>query len=297
MKKGIYLGFIFSIAVGLTDSVVAQSNITEFTPSALLKKGQFEINAFHSIYTQDELRDREGNRQSLGQRQTFLNGMYQFTTGVSDAGKVNIGLDVNVTRALYDLDGGSPFKVFGAADGRNYARTAVTSIGPRVKFNPFNSIPRLSLQSTFLFPVASDLETPQFLNHDRYTWFTQLFFDKSFGDKFQLFTEASFLYRINRNSTNSTNFFRLPLSVFFSYFPNQNLSFFGFAQYSPRFEEVSNGFDEQFGLSQRFTQLGIGTKIQLTERFGLEFSYGSFVNSRLDGAGNTINFAFRYLKR
>jgi len=296
MRK-LLIATILGLAFWPVSKAQSQSNIVNFTPSALFEKGQFEVQGFHSIYSQEAIRDRDGEKFDLSQRESFFNAMYQFTYGASKNGKLNVGLDVNVSRALFDSDKGSPFKVLGGASGGDQSRTVISSIGPRVKFNPIAKIPRLSVQSTFLFPVASDLESPFFVAHDRYTWFTQFFYDKSFGQRFQIFTELSWLYRINRNSNNSANFFRIPMSLFLSYFPTQKVSIFGFAQYSPRFEEVTNGFDSQFGLSQRFTQLGLGAKYQISDKLGLECSYGNFVNSRLDGAGESFNFGIRYIQR
>ncbi len=300
MKK-FHTSIVFFALLGLLllgkQSVKAQSNIVDFTPSALFEQGQYEVQVFHNIYTQKAVRNRAGEKVSLNQRQTFLNGTYQFTYGVSPSAKFNIGLDINATRAFYDNDQGSPFKALSPWEKGDSDRTIITTIGPRIKFNPVKSLPRLSVQSTFLIPVAKDQETPFFTNHDRYTWLTEVFFDKTFARDFQIFLATGFLYRINRRSQNQEDFFRVPLSVFLSYFPSQKISLYTFGQYSPRFETVSNGFDEQFGLSQRFTQFGAGIKYQATERLGLETSYGNFVNSRLDGAGSTFNFIVRYIRR
>lgn len=297
MVKRIFLALVLTSSYCSILAQDSESNIFNFTPSSLFQKGQYEIQNFNNIYTQTALRDRNGEKISLGQRQTFLNAAYQFTYGISKKGWINLGVEANFTRVLYDNDEGSFLNVLALGKDGTNTRSALTSVGPRVKINPIKSIPRLSLQSTFLFPTAPNLETPLFLAHDRYTWFTQLFFDKSIGDKFQLFLESSFLYRINRNSQIESNFFRTPLSAFISYFPFPDLSFFGNVQYSPRFNEVSNGFDSQFGLAQRFTQVGFGAKYQASDKLGFELSYGNFVDSRLDGAGQAFNLGIRYIHR
>lgn len=273
-----------------------QSNIQTYTPSKLLNQGEFEIKLFNGLYSQNELRDREGENVEIGQTQAFITSTLQLTTGLSKSSKFNFGVEINLTSARYGLaNDNSPTDFFGGDE--IYKETLISSIGPRVKFNLFKSIPRLSVQSTFLFPTSDKLEEDRFIAHDRYTWFTQFFYDRSFGEHWQVFLELDYLYRIDRNSTNERNFFRVPFSGFLSYFPSSKATIFAFSQYSPRFETVENSVEEQFGLSQWFTQIGLGAKYQLTRKLELELSYSDFALSRLDGAGYNLNFGLRYIHR
>lgn len=293
MKRKIsYL--LLLLLIGLT--VQAQeSNLEKYTPSVLLEKGTWDFLSFYSIYTQTQVRDREGDEVALGQRQSFLNAMYQVTYGVSESGRFNIGFDVHVNRAYYDDDEGSPLNVLWFGEG-DFSRTVVSAIGPRIRFVPVPSIPTLSVQSSFLFPVASDLEAPFFTAHDRYTWFTQLFYDLRLNAKWRIFMEVDFLYRLKRNEE-QVNFFRTPASAFLSYFPTSRTTLFGFAQYSPRFQNLSNEVEERFGFSNWFTQIGIGGRYQLMPNLSVELAYGNFVASRQDGAGYTLNLGLRYIKQ
>ncbi len=280
----------------LSPNPKGRSNLQVFTPSALFRKGQFEINFFNNLYTQTEVRNTEGDEIGLAQRQNFLSTMIQFTYGVSKSARVNVGLDLHINSASVDLESGSPFKhFFGEVDFRE---TVISYIAPRVKFVPFKKFPRVSVQSSLWIPIADDLENRdgRFIAHDRYTWLTQFFSDFSLGPKFQVFIEEAIFYRINRNSQQDNNFVRFFLSGFLSYFPTSKTTIFGFAQYAPRYETLDNGFDSQFGLSQWFTQVGLGAKYQLTPQVGLELSYGNFIASRRDGAGSAINFGVRFIK-
>lgn len=263
------------------------SNIQTFTPSALFEKGQFEVNTFTNLYRQTAIRDREGNTVSLNERQLFINSVWQFTYGVSDNKRFNIGLDVNVNHANYKPKG----------EGLNYTRTVVSAIGPRIKWNPFKSLPRFSLQSSLTFPIAKDLqgaESGRFVAWDKKTWWTQLFFDKNIGSQFQLFLEADVLLRFN-DLNFEEDFFRTPVSAFFSYFPSQKLTFYTMLQHSPAFGK--QGAISDFGQIRWFTQAGVGGKYQLSKRLQLELSYTNFFQSRADGAGQTFNLGLRYIKR
>lgn len=274
------------------------SNILKYTPAILLEKGKWETVSFYNLYTQNTGRNENGDSFDFNERQTFLNAMYQFTIGTSENGRFNIGFDITATQALYDGDRrGNPFKVLLFEDGE-FSRTVLSGIGPRVRVVPLASLPNFSIQSTFLFPVASEMETPRFTAHDRYTSFTQFFYDHELSRKWRLFMELDILYRIKRYS-NQVNFLRLPVSAFLSYFPNSKISIYGFSQYSPRYETVSNEIDEQYGLSEYFLQLGIGAKYQWTKRLGIEVSYGDFILSRGvngAGAGYALNLGFRYIR-
>ncbi|NMM47344.1 hypothetical protein [Marinigracilibium pacificum] len=285
---------IFIITVFFSINISAQeSNLEKYTPSILFSKGQWELNTFFNIYTQNSIRDKNGDKIELSSRQTYLNGLLQYTLGVSNNARINVGMDFMFNRSFYDSRSGNPLKVIYSGDG-DYQRTVLSAIGPRIRFVPIKEINNLSIQSTFLFPVAKNQEAPLFTAHDRYTWFTQIFFDQRLNNKWRLFLEGDVLYRIKRYS-DQTNFVRFPVSAFINYFPSSKASLYTNIQYSPRFENISNEFDEQFGFTSWFTQVGIGGKYQLTSKLGAELSYGNFINSRGDGAGYTINFGLRYI--
>ena len=268
------------------------SNLMNFTPSVLLNKGQVELNSFYNIYTQRNTRNAEGDKVALGGRQSFFNALYQVTFGVSKSSRLNLGFDVTVSSFS---DGSSPFSpVFQSGDVNEIA---IAAIGPSIRFTPFKKLNNLSVRSAFWFPGGSNLENRNgaFVAHDRFTWFTQVFYDMALNDHWRLFLETDLLYRFARRD-DQQDFFRTPLTGILSYFPSQNVSLFALYQYSPRFERVSNGFDEQFGLSQWFQQAGAGIKIQLTSKLGIEASTTTFFASRNDGGGTTLNLGFRYIK-
>lgn len=271
------------------------SNIVLFTPSALLRKGQIEVINFNNIYTQNRERNSEGEIMDLAQRQSFLTSIWQFTYGLTANGRFNAGFEFNLNRSRYGDRDLSPLSIFGFEDG-DFARNAFSAIGPRIKFLPFTKIPRFSIQSTLLLPVAAELEDPQFTAHDRYTWFTQLFFDHTFGTDWQVFLEADALYRFKRYEFQN-DFFRLPLSAFVSYFPSSKATIYVQSQYSPRFDIIrQEGVQNATLLTGWFTQIGIGGKYQITRKLNLEASYTNFVLSRSAGAGSTFNFGFRFLR-
>ncbi|MEM9052539.1 MAG: DUF547 domain-containing protein [Bacteroidota bacterium] len=271
-----------------------KSNLQIFTPSALFTKGEFEVNVFNSIYSQQERRDESGEIVDVNGTENFFTSMIQFTTGVSNTTRFNVGFDVFLSKARTVREDVSALDVFNNSEEAAFNKSLVSYVAPRIKWVPLKSVPRLSIQSALWIPVSDELETEGFVAHDRYTWFTQIFFDKNLGDDFQIFLEADLLYRFANEELHQYDFFRTPASVFLSYFPTNNSTIYVFSQYSPRFER---SIDENLGLTQWFAQFGVGGKYQITEKLGVELSYSDFALSRGEGAGHTLNFGIRYIHR
>ncbi len=268
------------------------SNLQDFTPSVLLRKGQVELKSFYNIYTQRMIRNAEGDNVDIEGRQSFFNIQYQFNYGATRSGRINLGFDLLFTTFS---DGSSIYSPVLRSGDNNLSVFA--AFGPAIRFTPFKKINKLSVRSAFWFPGGSSLESRDgfFVAHDRYTWFNQIFFDTELSDQWRLFLEVDFIYRIAKEAE-QVDFFRTPVTGILSYFPSPKVSLYGLYQYSPRFETVSNGFDEQFGLSQWFMQAGAGIKYQLTPSTEIELSYTNFFASRNDGGGETFNLGFRWIK-
>jgi len=290
-KSLFIVAFLFS---GFGFAQDQESNLLKFTPAVLFQQGGWDTQIYSSIYSQTFVRDRNGDSQFLDHRATFLTTFLDFNFGINQ--RINIGAELYFNRTSIDPNNQSSLNVLLNDDQTSY-RAGFSFFGPKVRWQPVKSLPTLSIQSTFLFPLAKNLETPIFLNHDRYTWYTQLFYDHAFSSKVRLFTDVGFLYRINRASTSSGNFFRVPIAFFLNYFPISTVSIFGFGQYSPRYGSISNEFTSIFGLTGWFTQIGLGAKYQVSPSIGLELSYSNLILSRNDGAGSNVNLGIRYIRK
>ena len=232
----------------------------------------------------------------LGRKETFFTGIIRFDYGVSQQSRLNVGFEANINGVRYDADpGSSPLRIFGGASNALAQRWELGTIGPRIRWQPFASVPKFSLTSTFLFNVRNDLERNEdfgFLTHNRKTWWTQFFYDKIWGD-FQFFGEIDLLYLFgtNNHSFDQDAFFRTPVTVFLSYFPSPKSTVNVNIQYSPAFTGLpGNDAGMSFNLNRSFTQAGAGAKYQLTRSLNLEILYTNFIFSRGEGAGQTFNF-------
>lgn len=274
-----------------------KSIIQTLTPSSLLKKGKFDFVLFNNIYTQNKY-DNNGETQ-LTNRSTFYGGLLQITYGATKSARVNIGIDINIKSVLNDSDrDGNPLKVLGASRS-DTSRTAISSIGPRIKFTPFKNINNFSIQSTFTIPIVENLEggAPEspWLDHNKYTWWNQFFFDKSFfNDKFQIFTEFDLLFRFKREST-QTSSLSTPTSVFVSYFPTGKSTVYSMIQHSPTFQLGDSDTGSTGDQQQNFTQYGFGAKYQVTDKFNLELLWTDFFRATNGGLGVTYNLGLRYV--
>jgi hypothetical protein len=292
--------------------MIPASNIQTYTPSALLKQGQFETQLFSNLYTQTQFRDENRTLQDAGGRQTYFSELIYVLYGVSKNRRFNAGMDINIKAVHLNSDkNSSMFKVFGFASDEN-SRTALASLGPKVKWAPFEKV-RFSIQSAFWIPVADDLEAdknglfnddgsfihPQkpWLDYNRYTWWNQLFFDHSFGSNFQLFAEFDFLFRFAKDASKYANNVEkdhqlsTPVSLFISYFPSTKITTYGMIQYAPTYGSSTNSST----LSSDYAQFGLGMKYQATSQLQLELLYSNFFTSMNGGAGQTFNLGIRYI--
>ena len=270
----------------------AQQGLQQFTPSILFDKGSWEFKSYQNLYSQqsafgDSPLEKVNTERG---RETFFTSINQFSFGLND--RINFGLDVWVKHVNLE-------------NGDFRTRTAISGIGPRIKIAPFRQLPRFSIQSTFLFPLADDLEgrAPDaeqpflFLETDRSLWLSQLFYDVPISSKWQLFFQQAFWYNIVRESFRENNFLQTQTSVFVSYFPTSRWTIFGMTEYFPTHYNDSNQSGE---LSfSYFVQSGAGLKYQLIPNLlELETLYTNFwAGSAGNGAGYTINFGIRVIRQ
>ena len=266
---------------------VAQNNLQNYTPSILFKKGDWEFKTFQNLYTQTKQFDADGSKVSKGFRETFFTSINQFLFGLND--QLNVGFDVWIKSSNNSADD------FGTTSG-------LTGIGPKIKIAPFKNLPRLSIQSTFLFNTVDDPEgangTRYFLEWDANLWLNQIYFDLPLNEKSQLFFQQAFWYRMTKDgSSTSKNFLETQTSIFYSYFPTSRWTIYGMTEYFPTHYDFGNNKPEVF--FAYFLQSGLGLKYQLVPNLiELEALYTNFWNgSEFKGAGETVNLGIRLIRQ
>jgi hypothetical protein len=260
-------------------------SLQRLTPSQLLFRGQYEIKIFNNLYTQTAFYDDQGSRVEDNKRSTYYTGAVNLLYGAGS--NVNLGLDLFIRSVYLDPMAGSPFSLFEFMGTFETSRTAVSSIAPKIKLAPFNKIPNIAIQTSVVFPIASDLEGKEngrpFLDNDAFQWWTQLFYDQLIGDRFLLYTEMGFFLRFRSESTD----FLTPAKLIFNYFYSTRWTVYLLTEVGPSWDG--------FGWNSYYSQLGAGTKFQLLSNLEIEGLYTIFPFGKNSGAGQTFNLGFRFV--
>jgi len=269
------------------------NNIQKYTPSVLFKRGQWEYKFFNNLYSQTMGFESNGNKVDYGNRSNYFTSINQFLIGVNS--NINIGADVWVNSVRVN-DGvkDSPFNVLKFENTPN-TRTEIAYAGPKIKIIPFKKLSHLSFQTTFLIPLADDMEGKKngrpYLNRDSYISITQIFYDYSIASKFQLFFQVSpWIYIAKNNPSDGSSRFSVssPTSIFFSYFPTKRLTFYVQQEFWPNYGNK--------GINSWFRQEGLGMKLQIIKgKLEAETSYTRFTLGANSGAGETFNFGLRII--
>jgi len=244
------------------------------TASQLMSVGTWELKAFQSVYAQV---DRNGFDRD-NSNSTYFSSFNQFIIGVtpglnvgldivwkknnlndlsenhwsnvfnSPVGRSSMQIPCDDPNANFSAD--SPCNTIGGTSENDYFQNAdrdtlfhnvqqgLAHLGPKVKFNIFKKIPRLTTQQTLYIPINKTVDG-QLIS------FTQFFHDQRLGAKASLFTELSFWMPIRPN-------FRIfPFArTFWSYFPNRHFSLYAMLSLPGEY--------------------GAGLKVNLTRRLEIE---------------------------
>ncbi|MEM6377326.1 MAG: DUF547 domain-containing protein [Bacteroidota bacterium] len=265
------------------NSIAAIGNsANRYVVSAAIAEGTTETKIFNNLYTQ-----RTGDGENLTQRSTFFTSFVSFLYGVNN--RFNAGFDLRYRRVANEALPNSAFGVFGSGDAGSF-RQGVTTIGPKIRWAPFEKLPNFSIESAFWFPIGEDLEGNgdlPFIDWNGATWWTQFFNDYTLSSKFSLFTEIDFLWEdIGNVEEGALNRVSTPATVILSYFPNPKTTLYVLTNYSPFWQE---NFDY-------FAQAGLGAKYQVNRNLEFEMLYTAFTNDFLqtnNGQASTLNFGIR----
>jgi len=281
----------------LTELAILPQNLQAFTPGSLLRKNQYDYTLFNTIYT--ETKSNWQGVNSSGFRNTFVTHLVQITYGITENSRVNIGLDINIknsgTSVDSTLNGLKP--AFSYQNGPS-SRAGITSLGARIKLQPFKSESNFSIQSTLAMPTIKFPEGNGALywaDWDRMTWWNQFFYTKAFGD-FQLFAEIDLLFRFKRYAT-QIGMLDIPTSVFLSYFPNNKITIYGMSQHVPRLTNNIHSLTTDWVIPANYTASGLGAKYQITRGLNIELLYTNFWRSTNSGQGSTFNLGIKYITK
>ena len=145
------------------DEETTKSVIQQYTPSILLKKGQWDIKWFNNLYTETEA-EFNGVKSDIP-RNTFFTSSVDIFTGISESNRVNVGLLLEFRSNV--IGGRDALDVFSFDGERGTARSGFTSFAPAIKFNPFKNVGNFTIQTAFHIPlIDNESEDGVFLDLD-----------------------------------------------------------------------------------------------------------------------------------
>ncbi|UKM65216.1 hypothetical protein GSB9_01779 [Flavobacteriaceae bacterium GSB9] len=266
-----------------------QSNIQTYTPSKLLKKGQWDIKWFNNLYTETEdLFGDNGTKRSIP-RNTFFTSTIDVFSGISDNNNFNIGVLLEFRSNV--VSGRNTFDVFKFDGASNSARSGFTSIAPAIKFNPIKTISNFTVQTAFHIPlIDNEVENGVYLDQKGFILQNRFFYDYSFANgDWQLFSELNTELNFGKKENSfANNSLRLTPGVFLSYFPSSKFTVLALVQHA-QLLDLGNNF------SQDFTAVGGGAKYQLNSVLNIEALYTNFIRGTSTGLGQTFNLGLRAL--
>ncbi len=284
---------IFTIlaAFFLVMTIQAQDSDWRYILSSTIPQGSIEAKLFNNLYTQQTRATTAG---PLTDRSTFFSSGLSFLYGVSS--RFNAGFDLRYRSVRNDLASSSPFKVL-KFENTLTSRHGITNFGPKIRYAPFESVPKFSIQSAWWFPAGDDLEgsgDKPYSDWNGSTFLTQFFSDFSLGSKWALFAEVDFFMEdISKAEDGGFNRISVPATAIFSFFPTKGVTLYAIGGYSPYLSWTGR----EAGDKDYFVQGGLGAKYQFSPAFEVELLYTAFSNEYLKfigGKAATFNLGFRY---
>lgn len=278
---------------------VGSTNLQTFTAGSLLRKNQYDLTVFNTLYTQQK--ENWLGQDVSGYRSTFVTNLVQITYGVTKNKRVNLGLDLNFryNGIVRDNDALSGISEAFRFTNDATSRAGLASVGLRARLQPFKEVPDFTMQTTFQMPtmrVAEGNGDLFWADWDRITWWNQFFYTKNFS-KFQLFAEIDLLFRFRRFE-NQIGMLDMPMSVFFSYFPTSKITLYAMSQHVPRFTNAINpDVQNDWIVPSNFTASGIGAKYQFSSQMNIELLYTNFWRGVNSGLGSTVNIGLKFISK
>ena len=247
-----------------------------------------EWRLFSNLYSQTRFFDPAGSKVNLSSRASYFTEIVQWNYGISS--RFNVGIDLLYKAVSLDPPGSTPLAIFHSGSNAE-AQSGLSGIGPKIRWIPFRSIPRLSIQSTLYFPVKKDMESrlsgKPFLEYDRLFLWTQINIDRMLHPQWQLYGGVDIWFRSDYSFDPQRFLLATPLKFIMSYFPGEKSAFYFLTEWTPTFGVPL--------ISAYYLQSGLGFKYFLSKQLEGELLFTSFYLGKNSGAGKTYNIGLRYI--
>ncbi|NNF35428.1 MAG: DUF547 domain-containing protein [Saprospiraceae bacterium] len=280
-----------------TASIIGSDQDIRYFTSYLYGPGQYELSMFNNYFT--ELRGENF-------RSNFFTSFLRYTHGYSK--KVNFAVDIKWRSVSFgDSDRISMFDALShgnegqtVIDDRevSFRKFGVSAIIPRVKYQPINTRPNLSIQHSIAIPTNYGTDGG-FLDWGSPSIYNDVFYDITVNSKSSIFLQASvWLENIGGalfRQSDGYYQFSTPLTFIYQYFPSRKTTLYALVNAAPQWGySVSDGGSDVTVVNDAYQQLGLGIKQYITEETQLELLYTKFFTARANSSAATFNVGVRY---
>lgn len=144
------------------------------------------------------------DRYRISRSENYINASY----GFSKNRRWDLGAQLRYSRLRIDETArNSPFKVFAGTDSSGTSYTGLSGVGLRLRTQPFESIPELTIQGSVNFPLIKNIETKSFLSADRIQTDLVTTFYKSIDDSWYLYLQGRYILQLANKDNNKTSHF------------------------------------------------------------------------------------------
>lgn len=280
-----------------TASIIGTGQDIRYFTSYLYGPGQYELSMFNNYFT--ELRGEI-------YRSNFFTSFLRYTHGYSK--KINFAVDVKWRSVSFgDADRISMFDALSHGnEGRtlvddrevSFRKFGISAIIPRVKYQPINTRPNLSIQHSIAIPTNYGSDGG-FLDWGSPSIYNDVFYDITTSSKSSIFLQASvWLENIGGaffRQSDGYYQFSIPLTFIYQYFPSRKTTLYTLVNVAPQWGySVSAGGSEVTVIDDAYQQLGLGIKQYITEETQIEILYTRFFTARENSSSATFNLGVRY---
>jgi len=274
-----------------------------FQVSHLYPKGLYEVHVFNNLFTREVKID---GSEVYNQRESFFTSWGQYTYGLSE--KVNIGLDLRFRSVIKTVNSNGHFfdalkfqggGNFDEGDVTGYRRVDLTNLGLRVKYQPIDWMPNLSIEHILFLPLGNDLEGNDetgFADWQAGVIWNRFFIDQMIGSNFLLFTSMNLLFEdIAVPFTDEDAYYQygFPITVIGTYIVNQKTFVYGLLESAPIWGTSQNNGERDTQFTP-YSQIGIGAKYFIQPWLQTELLVTRFSDRTPESRTWNLNFGLRF---
>ena len=259
-----------------TASVIGSDQDIRYFTSYLYGRGQYELSVFNNYFS--EIRGDV-------YRSNFFTSFIRYTLGYSK--KVNFSIDLkwravsfgdaNLIGEFDALRHGNEGSTQVNNEEVTFRKIGISAIIPRIKYQPINTRPNLSIQHSVAIPTNYGSDGA-FLDWGSPSIYNDVFYDITTGSKSSIFLQLSiWLENIGGalfRQSDGYYQFSTPFTFIYQYFPSRKTTIYSLINVAPQWGySVTEGGNNVNAIEDGYQQLGLGIKQYVTEETQIELLY------------------------